>query len=316
MEFHDVIVTVAQHQHQHQHQHQQQPLVLLLQNELVIGRESAELVVADSEVSREHLRLRRRGQAVEVTDLNSTNGTFREGVKIDGPELIDSRTRYSIGSTEITVDFGLQQTGRALAGHSTQRRLSDDLGSTSISRVADSMSANQAGRNLQRSGDTITMVLSDIEASTARAAEIGDTAWFALLTEHNTLFRSVLRQWGGTEIKSVGDGFMMTFPSVRRALDFSCDVQRRVSSDDGPDVTVRIGLHTGEAIPDVTGDLFGRHVNLAVRVADLAKGGQILASLVVHEIAQGQDEVRFSTPIQAELKGFAQMQTVYEVLWR
>ncbi|MCP4227463.1 MAG: adenylate/guanylate cyclase domain-containing protein [Actinomycetia bacterium] len=113
----------------------------------------------------------------------------------------------------------------------------------------------------------------------------------------------------------MGDGFMMTFPSVAKALRFTITVQEQVMDDDGPDVRVRMGLHTGEAISDITGDLFGRHVNMAARVANLAEGGQIMASLVVHEIAAGQDDIRFGEPSLAELKGFPEPQTVYEELW-
>jgi len=86
-------------------------------------------------------------------------------------------------------------------------------------------------------------------------------------------------------------------------------------SDDGPDVRVRMGIHTGEAITDPTGDLFGRHVILAARVANLAEGGQVLTSLVVREIAAGQEDFVFGEPVLAELKGFLEPHPVYELLW-
>ncbi len=108
---------------------------------------------------------------------------------------------------------------------------------------------------------------------------------------------------------------MLTFASVSKALGFASDVQRAVESDDGPDLRVRIGAHTGEAIADATGDLYGRHVNLAARVANLAHGGQILTSFVVREIALGHDEFRFGDLILADLKGFTDPQPVYELLW-
>lgn len=294
--------------------------LLLGQSELVMGRDCEGLLIADSEVSRRHLRLRRRGIAVEVADLGSTNGTFLDGSRLVDPQLIDSGARLTIGDTTVDVRFRDGQADTSVSGRpvgqATEISLTDDLRSTSIDLVAGTMGAGAAtpGDDVQ-AGDTITMVFSDIESSTERAAGMGDTAWYALLDEHNRLFRSTLHRWGGKEIKSIGDGFMMSFPSARRALRFTSEIQRRVEADDDLDLRVRMGLHTGEAIVDVTGDLFGRHVNLAARVANLATGGQILASLVVHEIAAGQDDIEFGDPMLAELKGFEDPQAVYEVLW-
>lgn len=294
------------------------PLVLLLQHELVIGRDCDGLIVNDSEVSRQHLRLRRRGEAVEVSDLQSTNGTFLDGARLTAPELVNEPTLVSIGDTTVRLEFPADRHGQGVDrfGRATDVRVSDDLRSTSIDLVARSMEPETGRTPIEGPGDTVTMVFSDIESSTERAAAVGDAAWFELLEEHNRLFRQTLDRWGGREVKSIGDGFMITFTSVRRALHFARDAQARVESEEGPDLRVRMGLHTGEAIADVTGDLFGRHVNLAARVANLAAGGQVLTSLVVHEIAMGDDDLGFGPPILAELKGFSEPETVYEFLWR
>jgi class 3 adenylate cyclase len=292
-----------------------QPLTLLLSNELIVGRECEGLIVPDSEVSRRHLRLRRRGRAVEVTDLDSTNGTMLNGVALEGSELIDSTGHLVIGATQVVVDFRSRPSELG-SGRTTKVRSDEDLRRTTIDLVADAVSSQGSGPDAPQWGDdTITILFSDIEASTERASSMGDAAWFQLLEEHNRLFRFELARWGGEEVKSMGDGFMLTFPSVSRALRFATAVQRRVASDDGPDVRVRMGIHTGEAITDPTGDLFGRHVILAARVANLAEGGQVLASLVVREIAAGQDDFVFGEPVLAELKGFLEPHPVYELLW-
>ena len=128
-------------------------------------------------------------------------------------------------------------------------------------------------------GRTTTIVFSDIESSTERATSMGDQSWFELLERHNDIFRAELQRCGGHEVKSVGDGFMLTFDSVRGALRFTSAVQHKFEAADGPDLRVRMGLHTGEAIADTSGDLFGRHVNLAARVANLALGGQVIAKI-------------------------------------
>ncbi len=307
----DVMVTVTQAG--------RRPLSVVLDGELVIGRDCDGLLIADSEVSRRHLRLRRRGLAVEVADLGSTNGTFRDGLRLGEPDLIDTSCRYTIGYTEVAVAFRSARKAFPAKGpgQATQvRTTGNDLRDTSINRVADTL--RLSGREIKADpagGDTLTMVFSDIESSTERATAMGDAGWFALLDRHNKLFRTHIHQWGGQEVKSIGDGFMMTFTSVRRALLFAIAIQREVHADPGVDLRVRMGMHTGEAIADKTGDLFGRHVNLAARVANLATGGQILASEITREIATAHDEITFGEPMLAELKGFSGDQTVFEVEW-
>ena len=195
-------------------------------------------------------------------------------------------------------------------------RQQDDLRSASIDVVANMVTSGLIDAEANSlEGETITIVFSDIEASTERATAMGDAAWFALLEEHNVIIRTELARFGGREVKSIGDGFMLVFPSVRRALRFTTSAQERVEAPEGPDLRIRMGIHTGETIIDASGDLFGRHVNLAARVTNLAAGGQILASMVVREIAAGRDDALFGEASQAELKGFAEFQTIYEVLW-
>ena len=295
----------------------QQNLVLLLDEPLVIGRDCEGLLLADSQVSRRHVQLTPKPDGVEVTDLGSTNGSYLEGVPVSRPQLVRQRSRLLIGDTTVTIHPAVpaETTGGGF-GRQTMIRDLNDLRATSIDLVADVVSSGIIDvEQTSLEGDTITIVFSDIESSTERATAMGDEPCFALLESHNVLVRGALHRFGGREVKSIGDGFMMVFPSVRRALRFVTDVQRRVEGPDGPDLRIRMGLHTGEAVVDASGDLFGRHVNLAARVANLACGGQVLASLVVREIAAGRDDLLFGRPAQVELKGFAELQTVYEVLW-
>jgi adenylate cyclase len=150
------------------------------------------------------------------------------------------------------------------------------------------------------------------------AMKLGDTAWFSVLGAHNDIVRGLVREHGGNEIKSQGDGFMLTFPSARAAVRCMSDVQRRLAAhtDAHPDqaIRVRIGIHTGEAIADATGDLFGRHIIVAARIANLADGGQILVSGITKEIAHTGD-FRFGEGRQVSLKGIDGDYTVHEVLW-
>ena len=112
---------------------------------------------------------------------------------------------------------------------------------------------------------------------------------------------------------------MLTFPSTRRAVLFCIDVQRELAKREKEEpekaIRIRIGLHTGEAIMDESGDLFGKHIIVAARVANLADGGEILCSSVVREIASSRGDIEFGPPRPATLKGIAEEATLYEVIW-
>jgi class 3 adenylate cyclase len=79
---------------------------------------------------------------------------------------------------------------------------------------------------------------------------------------------------------------------------------------DGP-IRVRIGMHTGEAVRE-DDDFYGRNVSIAARIAEQAQPGEVLASAVVKQIAEG-GEVRFANERIVQLKGLGE-QAVYTVV--
>jgi adenylate cyclase len=76
---------------------------------------------------------------------------------------------------------------------------------------------------------------------------------------------------------------------------------------------VRIGLNAGEPVAE-EGDLFGTAVIEAARIAAAAKGGEILVSNVVRELAKGKEFV-FADRGDVTLKGFEEPVRLYEVKW-
>jgi len=164
---------------------------------------------------------------------------------------------------------------------------------------------------------TVTIFFTDIEGSTALAQRLGDKPYHALLTEHNRILREQLARHGGHEVKAVGDGFMVAFASAARALSSAVDIQRAFAQHNesaGEPINVRIGLNTGESIED-EGDYFGTAVTLAARIADKAKGGQILVSEVVRTVVGSLAGVEFRDAGRKQLKGIKGRQRLYEVVW-
>jgi hypothetical protein len=75
-----------------------------LTGELVVGRENADVTVADEEVSRRHLAIRPHDDGVELEDLGSTNGTFVDGARLSAPVVISESARVVIGETELEIE--------------------------------------------------------------------------------------------------------------------------------------------------------------------------------------------------------------------
>lgn len=151
------------------------------------------------------------------------------------------------------------------------------------------------------------------------AERLGDERWLEALRAHNDVVRTHVREHGGVEVKSIGDGFMVAFGSARRGLRCAVAVQRALeemgTAEAGDRVSVRIGLHTGEVIAEAN-DFFGKNVILASRIAAKAIGGEILVSSVSRAVVQGTDEFEFGEERPLELKGLAGTHVVHALAWR
>ena len=210
----------------------------------------------------------------------------------------------------------------------------------SIDAVAASVYVDKPDLRSHASPDgTVTILFSDIESSTEMTERLGDQRWMELLSEHNAIVREQVAAHGGFEVKSQGDGFMLAFQSARRALQCAIDIQRafaernaslparpealegragrevRATTEGGIEpIRVRMGLHTGEAIKDGD-DFFGKHVNLAARIAGQAEGGEILASSLLKELTASAGDIAFSEGREVELKGLTGSHHVFLVAW-
>ena len=165
--------------------------------------------------------------------------------------------------------------------------------------------------------DIHTILFTDVEGSTALTQRLGDAKARELLREHERMVREALKSHGGSEVKTMGDGFMASFSSATKALDCAIAVQRAFAAHDESaeePILVRIGLNAGEPIAE-DDDLFGTAVNEAARITATAKGGEILVSNVVRELAKGKDFL-FADRGEASLKGFDEPVRLYDVRWR
>ena len=159
---------------------------------------------------------------------------------------------------------------------------------------------------------TVTLLVTDIEGSTSMTEEMGDIRWMRVLTKHNDQVRACVHDHGGIELKQQGDGFLLAFPSARKALLCAVSLQKTFHEDEMP---VRMGLHTGEVIREGD-DLYGRNVILASRIASEAHGGEILVSSLTKELTDSSGDLDFSDNREVELKGLNGTFRVWSLAWK
>jgi class 3 adenylate cyclase len=166
---------------------------------------------------------------------------------------------------------------------------------------------------------TVTLVFSDMEGFTRMTESLGDLAAHRVVQEHNRVVRELTAAHGGSEVELRGDGFLLAFPSARSAALCAVALQRSFAAHNAREpaqpIRVRIGLHTGEAIREAE-KFFGKTVIQAFRIADLARGEEILTSALTKELLANAGDLRFDPGREVELKGLSGPHRVYSLEWR
>ncbi|WP_433792288.1 ATP-binding protein [Actinoplanes sp. CA-252034] len=126
----------------------------------------------------------------------------------------------------------------------------------------------------------VTFMFTDIEGSTRLARMLGET-YRSVLGAHRAVLRGVFDDFGGVELLTEGDSFFVAFSNADAAVAACVEAQRRLSAHGWPrhDAVprVRMGLHTGRAVP-VGQEYASAEVHRAARVSAAAHGGQVLCS--------------------------------------
>jgi adenylate cyclase len=139
----------------------------------------------------------------------------------------------------------------------------------------------------------------DITGYTRLTEERGDEAAAELAARLATLVRGSSRDHGGQPVKWLGDGVMFFFPSPGEGVLAALDMVEGVASHALP--PARVGIDAGPVVFQ-EGDYFGRTVNIAARIAEYARPGEVLVSQEVVEAAKGTP-VTFTEIGPVELKG-------------
>ena len=133
------------------------------------------------------------------------------------------------------------------------------------------------------------------------------------------MLEQIVQHHDGTVVKSESDGHMTAFSSAHQGLRCAIEIQRTfagrtVGGLDAP-LGIRSGLHTGFVIVQAE-DFYGRNVVLAARVADRARGGEILVSENLREYTETDPSFRFEPRGEFHFKGMLGEHIVSAVNWK
>jgi class 3 adenylate cyclase/tetratricopeptide (TPR) repeat protein len=164
--------------------------------------------------------------------------------------------------------------------------------------------------------ETLTIMMTDVEGSTALRRTRGDRFVNEILGSHGVIVRDQIGMCGGQERQFLGDGFLLSFPSPLAAVRCAVGVQRAHdeynASDPQRQVRVRIGIHVGE-VSERDGLLYGQAVHVAARITAEAAGGQIFVSDAVRQQVEPRAEWRLVDSGLFWLKGFDERWRLFEV---
>jgi TolB-like protein/class 3 adenylate cyclase/Tfp pilus assembly protein PilF len=139
-----------------------------------------------------------------------------------------------------------------------------------------------------------------------------------LLEEHRQLLREIFPRFNGTEIKTIGDAFLVEFNSALEAAQCAIEIQRALAkrNADAPaarQVELKIGIHIGDVVHR-GGDVYGDGVNIASRIEPLAGAGGICVSMDVERQIRNAVETRFEKLAPTELKNISLPMDLFRIV--
>ncbi len=139
-----------------------------------------------------------------------------------------------------------------------------------------------------------------------------------LLEEHRQLLREIFPRFHGTEIKTIGDAFLVEFNSALEAAQCAIEIQRALAKRNadapaGRQIELKIGIHIGDVVHR-GGDVYGDGVNIASRIEPLAGAGGICVSMDVERQIRNAVETRFEKLAPTELKNISVPMELFRIV--
>ncbi len=160
------------------------------------------------------------------------------------------------------------------------------------------------------------IMFTDLVGFTA-SAQVDEAATLSRLHEEEAILRPLFKPYGGREIKSTGDGFLIEFASALKATECAVEMQRQMRDRNAKSPTspilLRIGIHVGD-VEEVGGDILGDAVNIAARIHPFCDPGGVCLSEQVVPHLRNKLPAKLERLGQKSLKGVQEPVALYRVV--
>jgi hypothetical protein len=158
-------------------------------------------------------------------------------------------------------------------------------------------------------------MFADIAGSTRLYNQLGDDKAEFLISTRLAIMCNITTNNNGRVIKKIGDEIMCQFPTAEDAALAASEMHiKKVTSDDSEPLSIRIGLHYGNTI-EKDNDIFGDAVNIAARMAAIAKENQSITTESFIQLLSNDAKSRTRLFDSARVKGIDKEINIYQLLW-
>jgi len=163
----------------------------------------------------------------------------------------------------------------------------------------------------------VAILFADICGSTALYEKWGNETALKVITSTLNILILEVAKHKGTLIKTIGDEIMCSFPSIDLATKAACAMHFEIDAQRPgveQSIQVRIGFHYGEVIHKAN-DVFGDTVNIAARVAEITRAGQIMTTQAVIDSLPAGYRNKVRPVMRAAFRGKQDSYALFQILW-
>lgn len=165
------------------------------------------------------------------------------------------------------------------------------------------------------SDNQCAIMFADIAGSTRLYNQLGDKKAELLISTRLDIMCNITTNYNGRVVKKIGDEIMCQFPTAEDAALAATEMHvRKITSDDVEPLNIRVGLHYGKTIAK-NNDIFGDAVNIAARMAAIAKANQSITTESFVKLLSSASKSKTRLFDSTRVKGIDEEIKVYQILW-
>jgi len=165
------------------------------------------------------------------------------------------------------------------------------------------------------SDNQCAIMFADIAGSTRLYNQLGDKKAELLISTRLDIMCNITTNYNGRVVKKIGDEIMCQFPTAEDAALAATEMHvRKITNDDLEPLNIRVGLHYGNTIAK-NNDIFGDAVNIAARMAAIAKANQSITTECFVKLLSSASKSKTRLFDSTRVKGIDEEIKVYQILW-